>query len=358
MTIANTILFEGSKQITKDNIGISNWYWTTDSNRINPDSSSYSINRYCVMKPTHIPCCWSAIETSKGVYNWSYSDTWVNSWFGIGKGLIAELGHTPDWANATMTTGLGNKSPTNMADFASWVTVLGNRYKNKVRYWFVRNEPIFNGTTQEYIDTASKYAEMTRIASQILKSIDINNKILGCEMSTLAQGSSVFTQFANADASGYDAGFGNGTGTTGKNWIDIVSTHTYPSAQTDGNLAVELNNIADWATFKTTLSTLGLSSLPIWASEYMYVGNDVNGEIAKFKRNFIISIINCDMSVWFSWGRSAAIWNKNDNVGLNARTIWNNFINTLFSSPITNVTLNNTTQMIEVTQANGNVFIV
>lgn len=77
MTIANTILFSGSKLITKDNIGISNWYWTTDANRINPDASTYSINRYCVVKPIHTPCCWATTETSKGVYNWTYSDNWV-----------------------------------------------------------------------------------------------------------------------------------------------------------------------------------------------------------------------------------------------------------------------------------------
>lgn len=357
MTIPNTVLFSGSKLITKENIGISNWYWPVDPNRINPDPASYSLNRYCVIKPNYVPCCWAAIETSKGIYNWTFSDTWVNSWHGLGKSLIVELGQTPDWANVNMTAGAANKAPTNMADFASWVTVIGNRYKNKIRYWIIRNEPNFGGTGQEFIDTAAKYAEMTRIASQILKSIDPNNKILGCEMVNLSQATTIFTQFANASASGYDAGFGNGAGTTGKNWIDIVSTHTY-KGNADGNLAIELENIADWATFKNTLISLGISNLPIWATEYMYVGNDVNGEIAKFKRNFILSIINCDMSVWFSWGRSAAIWNKNNNVGMSARTNWNDFVNPLLASPITLVVLNNTTDMVEVTLGSGYQFLV
>jgi hypothetical protein len=347
--MANTVLFTGSRTITANNIGISNWYFPLDNTRVNADPATYMFNRFCNNGSYCNNCCWYYIETSKGVYNWTYTDKWVDTYATLGKNLIVELCYTPDWANTTMTPGAGNKAPTNMADFASWVTVVGNRYKGKIKYWFIRNEMT--------LDSAAKHAELTRVAYQILKSIDPTNKILGTEISNIPDISGHFTAFANASAVGYDAGFGTGAGTLGKNWIDIVSIHPYAQG-TASPLTGEILNVQDWINCKATLNTLGLSTLPIWSTECMYTGSDLNATVAKWKRSMIISLLYSDLYVWFGWGASSAQLNKNDLTGINARIVWNQFMSTLFSSPITQVVLNEITAMVEVTQANGNVFVV
>lgn len=347
--MSNTVIFTGSKQITVNNIGISNWYFPSDPNRINPDPSTYAFNRYVSIAPLYAPCCWNYVETSKGVYNWTYSDNWVNAYSALGKSLIVELCFTPNWANSAMTVNAGNKAPTNMADFASWVTVIGNRYKGKIKHWFIRNEMT--------LDSAAKHAELTRVANQILKSIDPTNKILGNEISNIPTIATTFTAFATASAVGYNAGFGDGTGTTGKNWLDIVSVHPYAQG-TASPLTGEVLNVQDWINAKATLNTLGLSALPLWSTECMYTGTDLNATVAKWKRSMVISLLYSDLYVWFGWGASSAQLNQNNLTGLNARRVWNDFMSMLFSSPITQVVLNEITGMVEVTQANGNVFVV
>lgn len=93
----------------------------------------------------------------------------------------------------------GNMAPTNMADFADWCQFIGERnerpfttagavdcgWGGAVRYWFVRNEPACeitsHGGGQYFRDTPQKYAEMIRVANQILKKINPLNKIIGCD---------------------------------------------------------------------------------------------------------------------------------------------------------------------------------
>lgn len=94
----------------------------------------------------------------------------------------------------------GNLAPTSMADFADWCEFIFARnerafttagdvncgWGGAVRYWFVRNEPSLEvssvGTSQYFRDSAEKYAEMLRVASQIAKKHNPLNKIIGCDV--------------------------------------------------------------------------------------------------------------------------------------------------------------------------------
>lgn len=441
---SEVVLFSGNRLLTSEDVTISNWYYLQDPlNSINPDSNTYSINRYCIIKPTYVATCWPYVETTKGVYDWTLSDSWVNTWHGLGKGLTIELGATPNWANKTMTTidsatsntiGTGaltftiaasqpnlsaghrfyaysngtqsatlsgtvtsyigttlivnitnttgsgtftdwkislnynNLAPTNMDDFANWVQTIGTRYNGKILNWFVRNEPNWSSTdSYEWKDSATKYAEMCRIASQILHYINPNNKILACELPLLnATGFGAFTTLCNASASGFDTGsyiglgggtaIGLGTGTTGKNWFDIVSWHTYIGNAT-GDEIQEFLQIENWKTFKNTMDSLGVSDKPVWATEYMYLGTFFGTEFLRMQRNALISwfVGGCTNYTWFGWGRSASQWKANSPDGIYARSVWNNFMNLLFSSPVIKLTMNIKSNKLIVYQYNGTI---
>lgn len=438
------VLYSGSRLLTASDVTISNWYYLQDpTNSINPDSDTYATNRYCIIKPTYVATHWPYVETTKGVYDWTLSDDWVNVWNGLGKGLTVEIGATPNWANKTMTstdsatsntigtgaltftiaaaqpnlsagyrffaysngtqsatisgtvtsyvgttlivnitntTGSGtftdwkislnynNLAPTNMDDFANWVQAIGTRYNGKILNWFVRNEPKWSSTdSYEWKDTAAKYAEMCRIASQILHYINPNNKILACELPALDSARfGYFTSLCNASASGFDTGTyiglgsgtatGLGTGTTGKDWFDVVSWHTYVGNDT-GDEIQEFSQIAGWDTLKTIMSSLGISNKPIWATEYMYLGTFFGTEFLRMQRNALLSwfVGGCADYTWFGWGRSASQWKANSADGVYARSIWNNFMHLLFSSPVTKLTMNVNTNKLVVYQANGTV---
>jgi hypothetical protein len=441
------VLFTGSRLLSAADVTLSNWYYHIDpTNCINPDTNTYSINRYCIIPPSVVPTCWAYVETTKGVYDWAATDTWVNTWNALGKGLTVELGRLPSWANKTLTatdsatsntigtgaltftiaagqanlsagsrfyafsngtqtatlsgtvtsysgttlivnvtvaTGTGtftdwkislgycNLAPTNMDDFASWVQTIGTRYNGKILNWFVRNEPSWGATdSSEWKDSSAKYAEMMRVASQILHNINPANKILACELPTIGTSHmALFTTLCSASAAGFDTGSyiglgagtatGLGTGTTAKDWIDIVSFHGYVGSQT-GDEIQEFTNIANWNNFKGTMTSLGLSGKPVWNTEYMFINSFFGTEYLRMQRNALISWLvgGCTNFTWFGWGRSASQWKANSAAGVTARGIWNTFMNTMFASPITKLTMNVKTNRLVVYQANGTITTV
>ena len=366
------LLWSGTKQITAANTGIDNWFYPSSPSRINPTLSTFSLVRYIVALNTDnatqlAVASWHYCETSKGVFDWTYTDSWVNEWYGMGKDMLVELAATPDWANLTMTAGKANKAPTNMADFADWVQAIGTRYNGKIKYWTIRNEPVFNKVDDltEYRDTEAKYAEMMRIASQILKYINPENKILAAEMMNIQSPQlTMFTNLMSASAAGYDVGtrigigagtaIGLGTGKTAKDFLDIVSFHPYVGSSI-GNEDNQ-NQAADfWKSLKQTMVTLGVSDKPCWASEYMDASNHENTEILKMKRSQLFAWLcgGCDMHVWFGWGRNSGGWTKNDANGVATRAVWDSWCNLLFSSPIIKMTLVSSSNKIKIYQQNG-----
>ena len=63
---------------------------------------------------------WSAIETSRGTYNWARTDQAVNSARAGGMSVIGLLGYTPAWARPAGTT--VRRPPTNPADMAAFAS--------------------------------------------------------------------------------------------------------------------------------------------------------------------------------------------------------------------------------------------
>lgn len=81
---------------------------------------------------------WSIIEASKGSCNYADVDRVVNYAAANGLSVYASIGSTPGWANDKM----GKTFPaSDMADWKDFVTRTINRYKSKVKYWGIWNEP-------------------------------------------------------------------------------------------------------------------------------------------------------------------------------------------------------------------------
>lgn len=334
------VIFQGSRAVSASLFGVSNWYWPWDASRIEPDTSTYSIVRYCnVNGNANFNLAWSKIEQVQGTRVWTDLDIWVNAHFAKGKDMLLEIGRPPTWAT---TGGVDNKAPLNMADFANWVTAVGGRYNGKIKYWIIRNEPTFSGTTSEYVDTTAKYAEMARIASQILKSINPENKIVGPETSScgyLAWAS--FTAPAlTASAVGYDAGFGTGAGTTLLDWIDILSLHPYFTYPLKADLTFDQLRMDLEKTMQ--MAQQYAPGKPIWMSEYMAIANDgipvASTEYAVVWRQMCMCIaLDFQKFINFGWGGSSAIWNQNNPTGVAARQWWKDAVTFLTGSPVVRI---------------------
>lgn len=81
---------------------------------------------------------WAALEPQNDVYQWEPLDRVVNHADSIGLSILLVLGYTPAWANGNI--GIGHP-PDNVAHWEDFITVIVNRYKDKVKYWNLWNEP-------------------------------------------------------------------------------------------------------------------------------------------------------------------------------------------------------------------------
>lgn len=81
---------------------------------------------------------WSAVEIRKGSFDWTQVDRVVNYADSHDLSILFVIAYTPGWAN-------GNKGliypADNVGDWENFVRITVNRYKNKVKYWNIWNEP-------------------------------------------------------------------------------------------------------------------------------------------------------------------------------------------------------------------------
>ncbi|MFC5061704.1 endo-1,4-beta-xylanase [Actinomycetospora atypica] len=118
---------------------------------------------------------WSAIETSRGTYNWARTDQAVNAARTGGLSVIGLLGYTPAWARPSGTT--ARRPPTNPADMASFATAVAKRYGAGIDVWEVWNEPNLASAWNPAPDPAA-YVRLFKPVSAALKAADAGSTIL------------------------------------------------------------------------------------------------------------------------------------------------------------------------------------
>ncbi|MDH7480923.1 MAG: glycosyl hydrolase [Armatimonadota bacterium] len=98
---------------------------------------------------------WGAINKAPGVFEWSNADSEIRDICDRLKAdILVILGYTPEWASSGP-----NKEPSypprNLSDWSNFVGRIVSRYKNRIKYWEVWNEPdigFWQGTVEQYAD--------------------------------------------------------------------------------------------------------------------------------------------------------------------------------------------------------------
>jgi alpha-D-ribose 1-methylphosphonate 5-triphosphate synthase subunit PhnH len=237
---------------------------------------------------------WSAIEPTKGSYNWARLDERVDTASSHGVSIFYAGGGVPPWAAAdTSTCHSGVWGPyctstvANMQDWVDFMTELVSRYKGRIQVYELWNEPqnSFTGT----------YAELVALTQQeynIIRSIDPSATILSPSMVSYG-----YAYLDNYFAAG---------GTRG---IDAVAIHTYPNPTND---IAEVVTGSMTTTIKTVMSKYGLSGKPLWDTEGSW-GNTSSGAItdpdlrtAFVARSYLLHwSIGITRFYWYAWDSQA-----------------------------------------------------
>ncbi len=211
---------------------------------------------------------WEDIEEpSKGMYwdekygqsTWNKYDNIVDLTNEYGIQMIVRLDLPPKWAHASNPW--PHTPPDNLEDYGDFVYKVVSRYKGKVKYYQLWNEPNLAIEWGSKPVDAKAYVQLLKIGYQRAKEADPNCVILSAalaptiEQSWQAMDDQIYLQQM------YDAG--------AKDYFDILSVMAYGlrSGPDDHRLALKDVNFSRPLLDRQIMVKNGDASKPIWASE-------------------------------------------------------------------------------------------
>lgn len=123
---------------------------------------------------------WGAIEQRKGVFNWKKADAFLEAAEKVHCELQPALGLCAKWAAPEEGIKEGGWQfqfypPSDMQAYAKYASQCARRYKGRIRFWEIWNEPdltfFWRGSTQQYID-------MLKLSYQAIKKADPQAMVL------------------------------------------------------------------------------------------------------------------------------------------------------------------------------------
>lgn len=230
---------------------------------------------------------WHHLETSPGIWNWGLFDQWVNAHKST-KDMIVVLGFTPSfYAGAAPSYAVGREpygtntsaAPTDMTKWRDYVQAVIDRLidtlgalpsRVKIEVW---NEPHFvtGFSTYFYSDTASKLAEMQRIAYRVVKAKNANIQVLTPAVSKIESvGRGELVTLLDATAVGMTIGGTDGAGTTLSDWADVLTVHDYTEADTR-SLDYGSSVFSNMQLVRGIRDARTIMGKPIWITESGYL---------------------------------------------------------------------------------------
>jgi len=153
---------------------------------------------------------WAAVEPQRNKYNWTNCDRVINYAQQNDLSVLLIIGYTPSWANRFRGI---NYPPDNVADWEKFVKTAVLRYKGKVKYWNIWNEPNVSDFFAQGKDVFVKKIFLP--AAKVIRANDPEAFIVGPELAHLLSDGQEWYFWMKYILT--EAG----------NYIDVVSHHMY-----------------------------------------------------------------------------------------------------------------------------------
>lgn len=282
---------------------------------------------------------WAQIETANGTYDWSVLDSRVNQALAAGADILYDLGRTPAFAQCSATnakcgsgvpvtcsypdgtSAAGQCYPPNdlavdgtgsNQHWIDWVTAVANRYRTRIKFYEIWNEPDISGMWQ---GTNAQLVRMEQDAHCIVVGTGCNSlshySQIGIDPSALVT-TPAFTStsgvtVANATSAFLQAG--------GKLYADIIAFHGYLGRDKDPECVLNT-----FAAMQNAAASANLQGKPIFNTEGSW------GSVAWItdpdqQQSFVARYMILQQSAgvrrfyWYSWDKGAApLWSRTGGV--------------------------------------------
>lgn len=195
---------------------------------------------------------WYSLEPEKGVWKFDALDRAIARAQDKNVEVLYTLGYPARWAADTGLLREWNPGyalpPRNLADWEEYVRRVAGRYKGRIKYYELMNEPHFTEVDGGWRSTrdfpVATMVEMARIASRVIKQMDSEAKLVSMSPSGLLNGVRRVDAFLKAG---------------GGKYIDVVGFHFYSNnPEQIAELVAELRKV---------IASYEQSHLEIWNTE-------------------------------------------------------------------------------------------
>jgi hypothetical protein len=202
---------------------------------------------------------WEGLEPRKGEWHFEKLDQAIAQAELHGTEVLLTLGYPPPWAALDAEMALENmgaaQCPREMADWENYIRAVVFRYKGRIKYYELMNEPLFTETDNGVLDKryfpVAKMVEMARIAKIEIGQVDPTAKIVSMSPTGGANGNKRIDAFLTAG---------------GGKYIDVVGFHYYADTAEDIPYLV--------AETRKVMKMHGLEAMPLWNTEAGFLISD------------------------------------------------------------------------------------
>ncbi len=226
---------------------------------------------------------WAEVEQAKGQYNWERFDILVDKARDRNIQVLFRLERPPPFYRLQSMEGLSadeknQKSgpPDDFNEYYKFAGMVAARYRGKVAYYQIMNEPNLESEWNGKQVDPSRYAELLKGAYQSIKAADPAAKVLAAPLAPTNALSPNMNDLEFLDGM-YKAGAGN--------YFDILSVQLYglgyppdfrfiqPDPQFEGKKFIDLKrvNLNRPASIHQVMIENGDGTKPVWAAEYGWV---------------------------------------------------------------------------------------
>ena len=238
---------------------------------------------------------WSYLNPSRGVYDWSLLDQWLDLAESHHVDVLYTFGVTPSWAAANPTQACeyhaGACSPSaDLRDWEEFVRAVVVHANGRIKYWELWNEP---NLSEFWSGDIRGLVLMAQQAYPIIKSIDPNAVVL--------------TPAATASPSNFAIWLAGYFAAGGGDYADIVAFHGYlPSSPP---VPEGLNDVLN--SINGAMSSSGQTGKPIWDTEASWGTADrlpdLDAQAAYVARSYILQTsLGVQRFYWYAW--NSPLW--------------------------------------------------
>lgn len=231
---------------------------------------------------------WPRLEPNKGEWHFEKLDTNVNLAEAHSVEILMTLGQSPTWASARPAESSpynpgAAAEPANIEDWKDYVRIVATRYKGRIHYYEIWNEP---NLSEFYSGTVDQMVRLAREAYTILKEVDPTVKVVSPSVTSGTMGIPWLEQY-----------FTKG----GATYADIIGYHFYVDPSPPEAMVPIINNV------RQVMQNYGVINKPLWNTEAGWankskVFSSDNEAAAYVARSYILNWpAGIDRFYWYAW---------------------------------------------------------